>query len=414
MQDVLSYIPSIRDLDFQDTNNGTNGARGDVAGVNMRGLGSQNTLVLLNGRRMVVHPTFQSINSVPSIFYNVNSIATSSVNRVEVLRDGAAPLYGADAIAGVVNFVTHEEYDGMRFTGKYGFADDTNYDEMEFTAAGGWRFNEGNSSISLFATYYDRSKVHMNELDDLYYDLDRRENPRIPEEWQGDSQLRNTSTVTPYARFRVGSLREDGVFIGSTRHINPTTGEICTGSGPARYNFNEDAWVTPSTERFNFMATFTHELDGGTEFFGDAFYYKAKSRTIRAASPLDDSLAFLIVPPGSYHNPYPDQEVLIIGWRPVDLGPPHHRRRSGQLPHHGWFPRKRQRLGLGNGIPVFRSRVHRHRGQPPGQVAVHRPVAGRWSGCAESLCRPGWKHPGGTGRNPGIVHRCAHVQAVAG
>ena len=321
MQDVLSYIPSISDLDFQDTNNGTNGARGDVAGVNMRGLGSQNTLVLLNGRRMVVHPTFQSINSVPSIFYNVNSIATSSVNRVEVLRDGAAPLYGADAIAGVVNFVTHEEYDGMRFTGKYGFADDTNYDEMEFTAAGGWRFNEGKSSISLFATYYDRSKVHMNELDDLYYDLDRRENPRIPEEWQGDSELRNTSTVTPYARFQVGSLREDGVFIGSTRHINPTTGEIGTGSGPARYNFNEDAWVTPSTERFNFMATFTHELDGGTEFFGDAFYYKAKSRTIRAASPLDDSLAFLIVPPGSYHNPYPDQEVLIIGWRPVDLGP---------------------------------------------------------------------------------------------
>mgnify|MGYP001817353637 CR=1 FL=1 len=320
MGEVLSYIPAISDLEFEDNSNGTNSARGDVAGISMRGLPSANTLSLINGRRMVIWPTFQAINSVPATFYNVNSVPSSAVQRIEVLRDGAAPLYGADAIAGVVNFITYSDFDGIRLTGRYGWSDDTNYDESEVTAAGGWNFNDGRSNFSVFATWYKRSLVHMNELDELYYNLDRRQNERIPESWRGDSQLRNTSSLTPWARFRVGELRDDGIFEGSTFHVDPETGEFNSGSGSTRYNFNEDAWVTPETERFNIMATFRHEFGETMEFFADAWYYQSDSEQHRAASPIDDSLAFLIVPADSFHNPY-DEDALIIGWRPVDLGP---------------------------------------------------------------------------------------------
>jgi outer membrane receptor protein involved in Fe transport len=321
MGEVLSYIPSISDLEFEDNSNGTNAARGDVSSVAMRGVPSAYTLVLLNGRRMVTWPTFQASGSVPSTFSNINVIPSSAVQRIEVLRDGAAPLYGADAIAGVVNFVTFSSYDGIRLNGRYGWSDDTNYDETEISAAGGWDFNDGRSNFSLFGTWYDRSHVHMNELDDLYYDLDRRQNERIPESWRGDSQLRNTSSLTPYARFETGSLREDGSWIGTgSYHVDPATGEISSGSGSTRYNFNEDAWVTPDTERFNVMGTFQHEFDGGMQFFADGYYYQSDSRIIRAASPLDDSLAFLVVPAEAYHNPF-DEDVLLRGWRPIDLGP---------------------------------------------------------------------------------------------
>jgi iron complex outermembrane receptor protein len=261
MAEVLSFIPAISDLEFEDNNNGTNGARGAVSSAALRGLPSAYTLVLLNGRRMVTWATFQPQNSVPSTFTNINAIPTSAIQRVEVLRDGAAPLYGADAIAGVVNFVTYSNYDGIRLSGRYGWSDDTNYDESEVTAAGGWDFNDGRSNFSLFGSWYDRSHVHMNEMDDLYYELDRRQNPRIPESWQGDSQLRNTSTLTPYARFETGSLREDGSWIRSgSYHVDPATGEIRSGSGSARYNFNEDAWVVPETERFNIMGSFKHDF----------------------------------------------------------------------------------------------------------------------------------------------------------
>jgi outer membrane receptor protein involved in Fe transport len=321
MGEVLSYIPAISDLEFEDNSNGTNAARGDVSSVALRGLPSAYTLTLLNGRRMVAWPTFQAQNSVPSTFSNVNVVPTSAVQRIEILRDGAAPLYGADAIAGVVNFVTYSSYDGIHLSGRYGWSDNTDYDESEVTAAGGWDFNDGRSNLSLFGTWYDRSHVHMNELDSLYYDLDRRQNPRIPESWRGDSQLRNTSTLTPYARFETGSLREDGSWIGTgSYHVDPATGEIRSGSGSARYNFNEDAWVTPDTERFNVMAIYQHELSNTMDFFADAYYYQSDSRIIRAASPLDDSLAFLVVPADAYYNPF-DEDVLLRGWRPVDLGP---------------------------------------------------------------------------------------------
>ena len=321
MGEVLSYIPAISDLEFEDNSNGTNAARGDVSSVALRGVPSAYTLTLLNGRRMVTWPTFQAQGSVPSTLYNVNVIPTSAVQRIEVLRDGAAPLYGADAIAGVVNFVTFSDFEGLRFTGRYGWSDDTNYEESEISAAGGWTFNDGRSSFSVFGSWYDRSYVHMNELDDLFYDLDRRQNERIPESWRGDSQLRNTSSLTPWARFETGSLRDDGSWLRTASyHVNPNTGEIASGSGSTRYNFNEDAWVTPDTERFNLMASYQHEISDTLDFFANAYYYQSEGRIIRAASPLDDSLAFLIVPADAYHNPF-DEDVLLRGWRPVDLGP---------------------------------------------------------------------------------------------
>jgi len=324
MQDILSFIPSISDFEFSDTNNGTNGARGDVAAVNMRGLGSGNTLVLLNGRRMVSHPVAQTRNSVPVVSYNVNSIPSAGVQRVEVLRDGAAPLYGADAIAGVINFVPYTDYQGLQISAKHGFSNDTSYDETELQAAGGWTFNDGRSSVGLFGTFYERSHVPISELDDLYFDLDRRQHPAIPESWQGDSQLRNTSSRTPAAVFQNGQLLPDGSWSRTdTWHIDPATGAVASGSlsSAFNYNFNEPAWVTSESDRANIMATFNHEFSGGMEFFADAFYYDSSSEFHRAASPIDDGLAFLIVPPDAFYNPFPGEEVLLTRWRPVDLGP---------------------------------------------------------------------------------------------
>jgi outer membrane receptor protein involved in Fe transport len=217
--------------------------------------------------------------------------------------------------------VTYSSYDGIRLSGRYGWSDNTDYDESEVTAAGGWDFNDGRSNFSLFGTWYDRSKVHMNELDDLYYELDRRQVAGIPESWLGDSQLRNDSSLTPYARFETGMLRDDGSWIGTgSYHVDPETGAIESGSGSARYNFNEDAWVTPDTERYNVMGTFQHDFAGGMQFFADGYYYQSDSSIIRAASPLDDSLAFLVVPAEAFYNPF-DEDVLLRGWRPIDLGP---------------------------------------------------------------------------------------------
>lgn len=86
-----------------------------VATANLRGLGSDGTLVLINGRRTATTPTIQGSN------INLNSIPFSAIERVEVLTDGAAAIYGGDAVAGVINFILKQGYDAeeklaMRYT----------------------------------------------------------------------------------------------------------------------------------------------------------------------------------------------------------------------------------------------------------------------------------------------------------
>lgn len=76
-----------------------------VATGNLRGLGSDGTLVLINGRRTATTPTIQGSN------INLNSIPFSAIERIEVLTDGAASIYGGDAVAGVMNFILKKEYD---------------------------------------------------------------------------------------------------------------------------------------------------------------------------------------------------------------------------------------------------------------------------------------------------------------
>ena len=94
---------------------GVNAARGDVASFNLRSIGEGNTLVLINGRRMVLHPITQTSSAfgVPIASPNANTLPIAGLKRVEVLRDGASSLYGADAVAGVVNYVVDDRYEAI-------------------------------------------------------------------------------------------------------------------------------------------------------------------------------------------------------------------------------------------------------------------------------------------------------------
>ncbi len=79
-------------------------------------LGSGNTLVLLNGRRIASYGISSTENSVPELSPDVNVLPNIGLERVDVLRDGASSLYGSDAVAGVINFVTDNRYQGTEAT----------------------------------------------------------------------------------------------------------------------------------------------------------------------------------------------------------------------------------------------------------------------------------------------------------
>lgn len=113
-----TIIEMVRNLSISSGNLGetnqfqTNGGQGNegVATINLRGLGAARTLVLLNGRRQVATET---------VGVDISAMPQFAIGRIEMLKDGAAALYGSDAIGGVVNFITRDDLDGFQIGGDF-------------------------------------------------------------------------------------------------------------------------------------------------------------------------------------------------------------------------------------------------------------------------------------------------------
>jgi len=115
--ELLKALPTSNGVlgDSNQFDSRSQGAEG-IATVNLRGLGPQRSLVLLNSRRLVA-----AGNGIPSV--DINMIPQAAIGRIEVLKDGAAATYGSDAVAGVVNFITRSEQKGFIVGGNYKFVD---------------------------------------------------------------------------------------------------------------------------------------------------------------------------------------------------------------------------------------------------------------------------------------------------
>ncbi|NKB16441.1 MAG: TonB-dependent receptor plug domain-containing protein, partial [Sphingomonadales bacterium] len=138
--ELFRAIPQAGGVAFNEQNDTTvNNARGDAASINLRDLGTGNTLLLINGRRMVLNPGFQTELLVPVVSPDTNEIAPGSVRRIEVLRDGASAIYGADAVAGVVNTVLRGNRKGGFIEGEFRTSEGTSLDT--YSVAGGYGFD---------------------------------------------------------------------------------------------------------------------------------------------------------------------------------------------------------------------------------------------------------------------------------
>jgi iron complex outermembrane recepter protein len=127
-----------------------------ASGVNLRGLGSDATLVLVNGRRLAG-------TGNKGDFADVSTIPTSAVARIDVLLDGASALYGADAVGGVVNIILRDDYDGAETRVRYGATSDGASDEVQIAQTFGRRWSSG--SILGTYEYNDRSRLAASERD---------------------------------------------------------------------------------------------------------------------------------------------------------------------------------------------------------------------------------------------------------
>jgi len=128
------------------------------ATVNLRGVGTSRTLVLLNGRRTVGSPSLGGGGSV-----NLNMIPFSAVDRVEVIADGASAVYGSDAVAGVINVILKKDYEGMTVKARYG--DRSQDDGTEESASVLMGASSGRGSITFGLEYDKRDPIFDKDRD---------------------------------------------------------------------------------------------------------------------------------------------------------------------------------------------------------------------------------------------------------
>ena len=360
--ELIRNIPQMGDVSFNPGNNAqtSNAARGDVGSVNLRSLGVGNTLVLLNGRRIVTHPASQGLSdtgTVPVLSYNSNAIPTTGLQRLEVLLDGAAALYGSDAVAGVVNTVLKDNYDGLRLQAQYGGAEGTHLREFQGNILAGKSFDRGNITVSL--EYTDRAALRAEDQDftasanlrPLFADNPDFAASLVPDAratrgaWPalmvpvtGGRPRRGTTNLTTAAgAFTVRPTRLGGCTQALTADLCLVNTALATNNAfrDLRYDAAIDTTVMPSVKRYNAFANGHYDLSDNLTLFGEFGYYR--SDTVRIQPPVIN-LNQIWIPASNYYNPFgavgspnrlpgltnvPDAglPVLLTTYRFVDTGP---------------------------------------------------------------------------------------------
>ena len=153
--ELIKELPSVGSV-LGDTNQFSAAAQGfqGNGSINLRGLGATRTLVLLNGKRTIQAPG--------DGFSDTNLIPLFALERVEILKDGAAATYGSDAIGGVANFITRKNFDGVEIAGDYTFIDgsDNNYNESALIGK-----NFGSVNLLVGAGWQHRSELATTKRD---------------------------------------------------------------------------------------------------------------------------------------------------------------------------------------------------------------------------------------------------------
>jgi len=157
LEDTLNQMPQVFPAFGRSSNNPGNG----TAEINLRGFGAGRSLVLLNGRRVAP--------SGPGNAVDLNNIPRFLIERVEIITGGTSAVYGSDAIAGVVNFITRKDYTGLGMEAGISMSEEGDAETYEFNVAYGHDLSNGGGNIAFYASYTERKPLLAAEREFTYY-----------------------------------------------------------------------------------------------------------------------------------------------------------------------------------------------------------------------------------------------------
>ena len=343
--DLLSGLSQVTGMPGNETATLGATARGDNASISLRGIPSSNTLVLLNGRRLAPHPISQGEAGVPTLSTNVNQLPNRGLDRIDVLRDGASSIYGTDAVAGVVNYITRRSSVGTELQLRYGKTKLSDGEEYRATLTHGFEFAGGKGRGLVTVDYYDRAAMFAR---DRAFAAEADQSYRAPAPWNTSNaapsltaagQFNSRSVTSEYGSYIVGTITTtdafgsvtgftgarptgvpatltsaSGVFFlapngtpGGAQILNATPSRLGVTS---TYYWNNNAYrvIQPQSKRTTIFASGDYELNSRLSAFADLSLYYADSLTIREPDGITQSTdGFVIVPATNPFNPFGDR-----------------------------------------------------------------------------------------------------------
>ena len=288
--DLVQELPNIAGAATNPTVN--NGGGTGASTIDLRGLGSQRTLILINGRR-VVHPGGADGGA------DVNAIPASAVERIEVLTVGASSVYGSDAIAGVVNFIMRKDFEGMQASIDYGISSRSDGQRT----GGSFTFGQAGEKGNVIAG------VNYNQFDGILSG-DRDYSKLATYLYAGSAFSAGGSSRNPRGFISLPSTNPTAIALGCT-DVTRIPGASGASTSDYRcyaptdgYNFQAVNLIQTPQERTNAFFLANYQITDDVSAFLEVYHNKTSANFALAALPFDARTDAVTVSADNYYNPF--------------------------------------------------------------------------------------------------------------
>ena len=273
VEQVINTLPQV----IPGTTSFSNNPGGGVATLNLRGLGSTRTMVLVNGRRWMFFDTGQVVD--------LNTIPQFLIDSVDVVTGGASAVYGSDALAGVVNFRLKTDLNGMEGGASYALTEEGDGARFNAFLALGTEFADGRGSVTVFGEYYKRKSVFSDDR-----------------EFSTDSLGDGDGVLIPFGSGAVeeGRFRYLGDQTIAAGNFNSTGAFFDQGNGVSSlyagqtYNYAPANYLMVPQERWLLGGYGSYEVSDAITVFGEATFVNNRVQNELAATPVTGNFDFLV------------------------------------------------------------------------------------------------------------------------
>jgi len=271
MIDLVATLPSVSGTENQ-SNQFHNVNSAGTANINLRGLGVSRTLVLLNGKRLA---TSALPHNNGQAFVDINTIPAMALEQVDILKDGAGAIYGSDAVAGVVNFITRRDYDGIEFQSSAKYIDEGAGDWDMGLLAGHTTDNSHWLGAISYARRNELTNLDREQVVQPLVDI-----PALQRTVYGISSIGNPGSFIPIdAAAAAGGLTRSEVAAAALGRNNYVRDPQCEAVGgtlidDARCGFNYVIFdnLVEEEDRWQLYSSWHLGLDNEAELYGELSY----------------------------------------------------------------------------------------------------------------------------------------------